>query len=56
MQVLWRRIRNAARFATGRWERPASGEWWRQALADTGFTEVDLELTEHEGGIVEGRR
>jgi len=52
----WRLIRNAARFATGRWERPASGEWWQRALADAGFTQIALELTEHEGGIVEGRR
>ncbi|MEZ5077285.1 MAG: class I SAM-dependent methyltransferase [Solirubrobacterales bacterium] len=52
----WRLARNAARLASGRWERPASGRWWRQALADTGFGEISLELTEHEGGIVEGRR
>lgn len=53
---LWRLIRNGARFLTGRWERPASGEWWQDALAEAGFTEVQLELAEHEGGIVEGRR
>lgn len=53
---IWRLARNAGRYMTGRWERPASGEWWRQALADTGFTQIDLELTEHEGGIVEGHR
>jgi ubiquinone/menaquinone biosynthesis C-methylase UbiE len=52
----WRLGRNAARLLTGRWERPASGRWWCDALAEAGFTEIDLELAEHEGGIVEGRR
>ncbi len=53
---LWRILRNASRLLTGRWEKPASGEWWRQALAEAGFSEIELELTAHEGGIVEGRR
>ncbi len=52
----WRLARNAARLAAGRWERPASAKWWKQALADSGFTEIEVELTDHEGGIVEGRR
>lgn len=52
----WRLIRNGARFLTGRWERPASGEWWLGALSEAGFTQNELELTDHEGGIVEGRR
>ena len=53
---VWRLTRNAARLLTGRWERPASGRWWCDALAQVGFNGIDLELAEHEGGIVEGRR
>ena len=53
---VWRLARNAARLAAGRWERPASAQWWEQALADSGFTEIEVELADHEGGIVEGRR
>jgi len=52
----WRLARNAARLAAGRWERPASARWWEQALTDSGFTQVEVELSHHEGGIVEGRR
>ena len=52
----WRLARNAARLASGRWERPASAPWWEEALADTGFTQVEVELSDHEGGIIEGRR
>lgn len=52
----WRLLRNAARLATGRWEKPASAEWWRQALAETGFERIELELADHEGGIVAAAR
>lgn len=52
----WRLICNGARFLAGRWERPESGEWWRRELGETGFAQVQLELTDHEGGIVEARR
>ncbi len=52
----WRLARNATRLATGRWERPASPQWWEKALRDSGFSAVEVELTEHEGGIVEARR
>jgi ubiquinone/menaquinone biosynthesis C-methylase UbiE len=53
---VWRLLRNAARLATGRWERPAPAQWWQQALLDAGFNDVEFELTEHEGGIVVGKR
>ena len=53
---VWRLVKNAARMAARRWERPASPQWWRGALEETGFTGVEVELTEHEGGIIEGRR
>jgi len=52
----WRLICNAARFLTGRWERPESGQWWRRALEDAGFAQIELELIDHEGGILEARR
>lgn len=52
----WRLARNAARLATGRWEKPAPVGWWERALVDSGFSQVEVELTDHEGGIVEGRR
>ncbi|MBS1895420.1 MAG: class I SAM-dependent methyltransferase [Actinobacteria bacterium] len=52
----WRLARNGMRLLTGRWERPASGGWWQEALATTGFEGIELELTDHEGGIVEARR
>lgn len=37
-------------------ERPASVEWWQQALADSGFCEVSVTALEHEGGIASARR
>lgn len=52
----WRLARNAGRLALGRWEKPASAEWWRHALTKSGFAEVEVELTRHEGGIAVGQR
>ena len=46
-----RLARNAARFLTGRWERPARPDWWAQALGRAGFTNIDIRLLEHEGGL-----
>lgn len=51
-----RLARNGTRFAFGRWEKPATAEWWKAALLECGFTDVRAEVMEHEGGIVEGRR
>jgi ubiquinone/menaquinone biosynthesis C-methylase UbiE len=53
---LLRLIKNAARLAARRWERPADPEWWRGALERAGFEQVDLQPLEHEGGIVVARR
>ena len=53
---VWRLVRNAARVATGRWEQPASAEWWRQTLHETGFTDITVETLGHEGGIASARR
>ena len=46
-----RLARNGARLATGRWEHPAGAEWWRTALRQAGFVDVEIELLAHEGGI-----
>jgi ubiquinone/menaquinone biosynthesis C-methylase UbiE len=53
---LVRLLRNALRFATGRWEKPAEGAWWRDALRRAGFERIWVELLDHEGGIVTARR
>ena len=48
---LLRLFKNGARIVVGRWERPASVEWWRAALDDAGFIGVSVHHLEHEGGI-----
>jgi ubiquinone/menaquinone biosynthesis C-methylase UbiE len=48
---LLRLLKNGARIALGRWERPATVEWWHAALQDAGFTAVSVQHLEHEGGI-----
>lgn len=53
---LLRVVKNALRLMTGRWEHPADAEWWRRGLQRAGFREVDVELLEHEGGIISARR
>jgi SAM-dependent methyltransferase len=37
-------------------ERPASVDWWEQALGESGFSEVRVIALEHEGGIASARR
>ena len=51
-----RLARNGFRWATGRWEKPAGADWWRQALDAAGFVDVRIELCEHEGGIASARK
>ncbi len=51
-----RLAKNALRILTGRWERPASHEWWAGTLGDAGFVEIEVQLLDHEGGIAVGRR
>ena len=48
---IWRMIKNSARLASGRWERPASAGWWRDTLVRHGFERVRVETLSHEGGI-----
>jgi ubiquinone/menaquinone biosynthesis C-methylase UbiE len=53
---LWRLVKNAFRFLTGRWERPVTPEWWENALRETGFVAIEVQTLEHEGGIVCARK
>lgn len=53
---VWRLAKNAGRLATGRWERPATPEWWREALQASGFEDISVETLEHEGGIACARK
>jgi len=53
---LLRLAKNGVRFLTGRWEHPASVEWWRQALDTAGFTDVRVWPLDHEGGLATARR
>lgn len=48
---IFRLAKNMTRIATGRWERPATVQWWREALQKAGFTGVSVQALEHEGGI-----
>ena len=52
----WRLVRNGARYATRRWEHPATPDWWRHALSEAGFTNVDVSSLPHEGGIATARK
>jgi ubiquinone/menaquinone biosynthesis C-methylase UbiE len=48
---LMRLLKNAVRIAARHWEHPATVEWWRGALSEAGFVDVDVRALEHEGGI-----
>jgi ubiquinone/menaquinone biosynthesis C-methylase UbiE len=48
--------RNAWRFATFRWEKPARPEWWEEALLRAGFEDVNITPLSHEGGLGFARR
>lgn len=52
----WRLARNGSRVLAGRWEKPATPEWWSAALAEAGFEDVAVEPLNHEGGIAFGRK
>lgn len=51
----WRLARNGARYLSRRWEHPAGPGWWREALLESGFVDVDVVTLEHEGGIAQGK-
>ena len=46
----WRLLRNIGRWLLGRWEKPATPDWWEAALREAGFEEVSVEPLRHEGG------
>jgi ubiquinone/menaquinone biosynthesis C-methylase UbiE len=48
--------RNAFRVLTGTGERPAPAAWWRRALEEAGFVDVEVECLAHEGGIATSRK
>jgi len=52
----WRLAKNGFRFATRTWEHPAAAEWWTKAISRAGFTEVHVEVLDHEGGLAWARR
>lgn len=49
-------LRNAARVATGRWEKPATPETWVEMLEARGFEGIRIELLEHEAAVAVARR
>lgn len=53
---LLRLLSNVVKTLVAPSERPASVEWWDQALRDNGFCEVRVVALEHEGGIGWARR
>jgi len=51
-----RLLKNLARFAGRRWETPARASWWEEALQRAGFTDVNVEVFDHEGGVAHARK
>jgi len=51
-----RLLKNGARVASRRWERPARSQWWAAELELAGFAEVGIEVLDHEGGLAWGRK
>ena len=51
---LVRLLKNAFRYLTGGWEKPARADWWEATLRDVGFDQVRVETRHHEGGIAYG--
>lgn len=49
-----RLAKNGVRFASRRWEHPAPAAWWRSALTDAGFSDVQVQELDHEGGVASG--
>ena len=46
-----RLLKNVARLASGRGEHPANAAWWHEALEQSGFHHIRIEMLAHEGGI-----
>jgi ubiquinone/menaquinone biosynthesis C-methylase UbiE len=52
---VWRVVKNLARYLSGRWEHPASADWWVEALDEAGLEHVQAHALDHERGIVSAR-
>jgi ubiquinone/menaquinone biosynthesis C-methylase UbiE len=46
-----RLLKNALRYLTGGWEKPARADWWERVLGEAGFEQVRIETRHHEGGV-----
>jgi ubiquinone/menaquinone biosynthesis C-methylase UbiE len=53
---VWRLAKNAGRIVRGRWEQPASMEWWGEMLERRGFAAVEVRALEHEAGLAAGTK
>jgi ubiquinone/menaquinone biosynthesis C-methylase UbiE len=51
-----RLAKNALRILARRWEQPADGQWWRDALREAGFADITVEELHHEGGLAYARK
>jgi ubiquinone/menaquinone biosynthesis C-methylase UbiE len=49
-------LKNGIRLLLGRWEKPASPEWWDRALRTAGFAEVTVTALPHEGGVASAHK
>ncbi len=47
-----RLARNAFRIGRGRWEHPASRDWWIDAAVASGFADITVVALEHEAGML----
>jgi ubiquinone/menaquinone biosynthesis C-methylase UbiE len=53
---LLRIAKNGIRILTRKWEHPSPAESWEQMLSDRHFTDISVQLLEHEAGIAVARR
>ena len=51
-----RLARAGMRTLIGTGEKPASAAWWRDAMGETGFVLVSVDLLQHESGVAFGRK
>ena len=51
-----RLARNAGRIIFGRWEQPATIDWWASALARRGFHDIEVRPLRNEAGLAFARR
>lgn len=51
-----RLTKNAGRIIVGRWEKPATIDWWAAALVRRGFDDIEVRPLRHEAGLAFARR